>query len=613
MELNRRQFVTSAAAGAALMASASAGLTLPATNAHADDAGAPPRPQFESLPGTNGDLSFMGQKPVVLDEECVETITTDVVIIGGGHAGVQCAKSAAAGGLSVSVIEMMPADDNGDYYMRGQDVGHFNSQWLINQGFGPYNTEEVVMEFAKRAGFCVNIDMIRSYVENSGAMFDEMVALVPEDSTILDPDQINVQQCYENKYPYIRGGYKSWAATAQFRGGILDSEIPFAQNSRLPEFEMLGKHYAESCGAKWYNQYKAVALDQEEAGEDGKPGAVKGVYAKNPDGSYVKFEATKAVALCSGDYGGDGVLAWHFNEAVRNMALLNGVTEDMAADRCSSMMGNPGTGHKLGLWAGGYLDPYFRADMAGGGAGGPLGSTPLIYVNADGKRFMNECQPVSQNPIFRRTNLPEYTIWDANWEEFVKLCGVDHGSPDYGVPEYMEQVREDMAKVLDAGADGFGVRSTCYTEREGSKNICYAANTLEELANMMYGEDEQAKTNFLATMAEYNEMCETGRDWLFDRDPETMIPINTPPFYYYMTDGVPAGNTGLTALSGLMTDEHMNVLWVGDRATTIPGLYAAGNCLGGRYGINYATPCAGNSVGMAMTNGYVLGKYLATL
>lgn len=625
--MNRRQFVaTSAAAvaGALTVAGATSALADEAAPSAAAEeqagseeasaeeggsaagAGAPPRPQFEQKPGTNGDLSFLGEKPQVSEADCVETITADVVIVGGGHAGIQCAKSAAEAGLSVAVIEQLTADENGDYYLRGQDVGHFNSQWLIDQGFGPYDTEEIVQEFAKRSGYCVNMDILRSYVENSGAMFDAMVALVPEDSTILDADQCNVQQCYANEYPYVRGGYKTWAGTAQFRGGILTEEIPFAQNSRLPEFEMLAKHHAEELGAVWYLGHKAVVLEQEQEGAQ-----VTGVFATNGDGEYVKFAANKAVVLAAGDFGGDGVMAWHLCEEVRSMAMLNGVTEEDAAERCASTMGNTGTGHKLGLWAGGYLDPYYRASMAGGGAGGPLGSSPLIYVNAHGKRFMNECQPVAMQALFRRTTLPEYTIWDANWEEFVKLCGVDHGSPDYGVPEYMEQVREDMAKVLDAGAEGYGVRSTCYTEREGSKNICYASETLEGLADLI-GFEGEGKQNFLDTIATYNQMCADGRDTLFGRDADTMIPLDTPPYYYFCTDSCPSGNTGLTSLSGLMTDEHMNVLSVSDKAP-IPGLYAAGNCLGGRYAINYATPCAGNSIGMAMTNGYVLGKYLGEL
>lgn len=48
-----------------------------------------------------------------------------------------------------------------------------------------------------------------------------------------------------------------------------------------------------------------------------------------------------------------------------------------------------------------------------------------------------------------------------------------------------------------------------------------------------------------------------------------------------------------------------------DRSGTIKGLYAAGNCLGQRYGVGYSTPSAGNSIGMAMTHGRVAGKIMA--
>ena len=612
--MNRRQFVAASAAlvGSALAEEAGKDAAEGAQAAQAqggEDASAPDAIQqqktMEAKPGTMGDLSCLGEKPVVTDDECVETIEADVVIVGGGHSGIQCAKSAVEGGLSVVVLEQLEANEDGTYYMRGEDVGHFNSKWLIDQGFGPYDTEEIVMEFAKRCGFCVNLELVRSYVENSGAMFDAMVDLVPADSDILDYGQCNVQQCAAGEYPHVLSGYKTWAGCAQFRGGISEEEIPMASTSRLPEFEFLAKKYAEDLGATWYNGYTAVVLDQAEVG-----GKVSGVYATNPDGQYVKFAANKAVVLAAGDFGGDGKMVWAFCEEVRAMAMLNGVTEDTAAEDCAAMgAGNPGTGHKMGLWAGGYLDPYFRASCEGGGAQGPLGSTPLVYVNAHGKRFMNECLPVSGQAQFRRTTLPVYSIWGGNWEEFVKVCGVDHGSPDWGVPEYLDQVREDMAHVVEAGAEGYPVRSSCYTEREGSRNVCHGAETLEELADMMglEGDDKQA---FLDTIAEYNEMCKEGRDTLFDRDSSAMIPLDTPPFYYYATDRQPQGNTGMACLCGLITDNDMNVLRVSDKQP-IEGLYACGNCLGGRYALTYPTPVAGNTIGQAMTNGFVLGKHLA--
>jgi predicted oxidoreductase len=62
-------------------------------------------------------------------------------------------------------------------------------------------------------------------------------------------------------------------------------------------------------------------------------------------------------------------------------------------------------------------------------------------------------------------------------------------------------------------------------------------------------------------------------------------------------------------LAGLVTDNHLNV--VDSNKDPIAGLYAAGNCLGGRYGYFYPTPIAGNYIGQAMTHGRVLGKLLA--
>jgi predicted oxidoreductase len=66
----------------------------------------------------------------------------------------------------------------------------------------------------------------------------------------------------------------------------------------------------------------------------------------------------------------------------------------------------------------------------------------------------------------------------------------------------------------------------------------------------------------------------------------------------------------MVTMSGLVTDETQNVLnhdW-----EPIEGLYAAGNTLGGRYGFGYSTPFAGNSVGMAMTHGWIAGHQVAS-
>ena len=66
-----------------------------------------------------------------------------------------------------------------------------------------------------------------------------------------------------------------------------------------------------------------------------------------------------------------------------------------------------------------------------------------------------------------------------------------------------------------------------------------------------------------------------------------------------------------TICASLVCDDSNQVLDGDDNP--IEGLYAAGNCLGGRYGFGYSTPFAGNSVGMAMTHGWLAGKTVANL
>jgi predicted oxidoreductase len=45
----------------------------------------------------------------------------------------------------------------------------------------------------------------------------------------------------------------------------------------------------------------------------------------------------------------------------------------------------------------------------------------------------------------------------------------------------------------------------------------------------------------------------------------------------------------------------------------IKGLYAAGNNAGGRYITVYQSPIAGVSIGMAITEGFMLGEMLADM
>jgi hypothetical protein len=201
---------------------------------------------------------------------------------------------------------------------------------------------------------------------------------------------------------------------------------------------------------------------------------------------------------------------------------------------------------------------------------------------------------------------PLYTFTDNRWYDILKMTGADHGTPNCGHVEYFTELKEDVENIPIGSPEGGKCRNCTQTSRAYS--TVYAANTLDELCDLM-GLSGDAKKTALASIARYNELCKTGKDGDFCKDDKLMIAVENPPFYGCVGENTRYSGVGLVALAGLVTDGYLQVL--NTDGEKIPGLWAAGNCLGGRYGANYATPIAGNSVGMAITHGRVAGK-LAT-
>ena len=120
------------------------------------------------------------------------------------------------------------------------------------------------------------------------------------------------------------------------------------------------------------------------------------------------------------------------------------------------------------------------------------------------------------------------------------------------------------------------------------------------------GFSDEAIKEAVASVERYNELCRQGRDTDFDKDEKFLSPIDEPPYIGSFFENERWSGIGLVCFAGLLTDSHLQVL--DGEGKRIPGLWAAGNCLGGRYGVGYVTPIAGNSIGMAITHGRVAGK-----
>ena len=587
----------------------------------------------DGISGYSSPINWLGEAPAIADADIAETKDVDVLILGAGHAGVMASVAAVDGGASVAVIEKK--DEAGfytSYYHRvGEDIGHVNSQWLIDRGFGPYNTGEVVDEFVKRSGGRVNPDIIRLYVENSGPMFDKMVEIyegyedlrkerfgavefeyigenagtVTIDFSDMMSEEMLFNQCQMDmagdEYPLLLGDYKSWPCVAMFQGPVLhDPVVPFV--SALRFFETFMDQYSKDNGAEWYYEHTAVVLTQDDAG------AITGAIVQDTEGNYIKFNAPKVLVAC-GDFSENKEMVWALINEVQEWNERAGQTsEDLGMGGFLQASGRDGYGHKMCSWAGGMIEPTPRPCMGlDFGVTGPWGATPMLMLNANAKRFCNEAAAplVGQNVIRQPKGLLAL-VTDSKYLESIKIAGLEHGGPNFGRGEaWTDDFFGDMENVVDAGAEGYGVRGITVAER--NPGTVYGANTLEELAGYL-GYEGELVDEFVASIEHYNELCYAGVDTDYNKDAKAMIPIDEAPFYGCTGSNSGTQSLGLVTLAGMVTDTNLNVLDA--EGNPIPGLYVAGNTLGGRYGQGYVTPYAGNSIGMALTHGWMAGKIM---
>ena len=363
-------------------------------------------------------------------------------------------------------------------------------------------------------------------------------------------------------------------------------------------YHMWMKHALEKTPNLDIHQAEIVAVDI----RDGKVcGVITGLNG---------YYSCKAVVIATGAFQNCQPMMAEFYSEAKELQAKNGIAAYTSTDIPESGR-DTGIGHRMGCWAGGRMEAGPMASLANVSAPGPFGFAPTLILNRDGKRFMNEADFNAMGNMINRQPKGIYcNLFDANYRDIIARGGTNHGGVDFGQATYVEQWTEDMTHVADAGADGYVVRHGCLTERaDMGKTPVYGAQTLEELAGYL-GYEGEAVDNFVASVERYNGLCEAGKDDDFGKKADFMLPIATPPFYGSVGDSSTQAGTAVS-LGGLVTDATFNVL--GDDDCGIEGLYAIGNCCGGRYALTYPGILAGNSIGMAMTNGYVCGQVVTAL
>jgi fumarate reductase flavoprotein subunit len=525
--------------------------------------------------------------------------TYDVVVVGGGNAGLICASAAAMKGASVAVIESQK--ENNYIPGAGKDVGHVNSQYALSKGAPRINEDELLRELARRNLIRHNPRRASYFVKNSGRVFDWVIRDMGKEWLA---ENCHMMSCPPRPTVLMDvSGWKFFFGTAIFLNSNDNSG-----KEKWPDVMKTNKEKAMAKGAKWFFEHHAEICDIDDSG------AVTGVVVKRSDGKYVRFNARKGVALCAGDFSGNREMVIDILDQLRHEAEAKGDLNLVKAGFGTGLT-RDGSGIKLGIWAGGHIEIGPHSTM---GSGDPGAGVWFMQLDSKGERFYDEAAGTT---LSQPKDNFTVTFNDANWKKVLEMMPPRHGAVDTADETSWPPTLKQLDNVKP-GPEKYSWGKDRFL-RWGIQGTLYCANTIEELLDYMDCWKGDARDKALAEIRRYNKMCEKGVDEDFGKDPRVMkaTMLKDPPFYGTVNKN---GGTGMMAMSGdgaigpgmvtttgLDTDADGRVL--DSDFKPIKGLYAAGNNAGGRFITVYQSPMSGISIGMAITEGCMLGERLAAL
>lgn len=498
---------------------------------------------------STGGWSWETAPEPIADDDITETIEVDIVIVGAGIAGVTAACHASELGASVAVVEKMGFPSS-----RGGHYAAYQSKAMTEAGLTNDPKEEIAQDWMRFCGNRIKDDLVWLFLNRSSEVMDWL-----DD---LSGDDLNIIPIYTH---YAGPQYYEHIGTHVIRGDFPDNENAIS----APVYFMWKK--AEELGAQFYFETPAEQLVKDDSGK------VSAVIAKGEDG-YKKFVGTKAVILATGDISGDEEMIRAYGDPLGLKPAVNAYTPQGA---------NTGDGQKMGMWVGGHMQEYPIPTMIHLIRYCQL-CFGFMYVNTEGKRFMNEdtwIQAKSIKVMEQPGGEYAWSVFDSNWADDVAKS----------IPLGGGQFWDNMSRLVTE--EWTPDSATSMIEQALENGNAVKADTLEELADAM-GVD---KDNFLAEVENYNAMYAAGEDTQFHKRAELLTEIKEGPFY-----ALKFGPSLLVMPGGLEINGDLQV--VDENGDAIPGLYAIGNCSGGRYAVDYPVFINGNSHGSAMTWGYVAAE-----
>lgn len=520
--------------------------------------------------------------PAPIDEsEISETLETEIGIIGLGHAGLAVLRAAAEAGADVVAVEAQAREI---WWTIGHDIGSINSEFTKKQGIPEVDVIEFVNNWQLQTQSKSNPGLVMKFARNSGSALDWYLEPVAQEAL----DKVHMTYWPENEMTIhqLNNGLRYYPGTVQWWERFWkDPTEKNSANNTPGELEIKDISYANLAlvEEKYPNAHAIFGVKGAQLLKDG--GKVVGFVAKKADGAYLKVLASKGVVLAGGGFAGNKEMC---DDLLPQLKANFAPNEDFMAP-----FGRDGSTIQMGVWAGGKLEGEIST-MNFDSMSCPDSIPGPLWVGDDGRRFQNEAFAGPElNGFFmaRARRGKVIAIYDSNYP-----TNILRGFPSHGAFEYDDESQVALKLAEFEASVGKGA--------EGANGF-YCADTIEELASYI-GVDAET---FKATVEQYNTYCENGVDEEFGKDPRFLQPIAQAPFYAHVT--TPSIGFALVTTGGFVTTNDQQVV---DAAyAPIEGLYACGNTCGMRFGSTYITPIPGVSIGMCITLGRELGKYLAAL
>ena len=471
------------------------------------------------------------ESTVTVDEEK----NADVIIVGAGGGGLSAAIEAVKDGAeSVIILEKTSVTGGSMNYTSGSMSG---AETIIQEIDGVEDTKEsYVQDILKNGAGLGNEELIREYVDEDVDAINWLWENGLSDNKFSTDKATGTMSVFAPEHAL-------YSVKRTYKASPDDSE-----NYKCAAHEILDAELAKLDNVTIDFQTTAESLVANSEGQ------VLTVLAKNGDGKTVSYTANKGIIMATGGYSGNLKMMGTFT-TYGGEYLPGGAS---TADGYGIYMMQEVGANINEEWMS-YI-PTFPMGLDTGNGPGKIAPTYLwktggICVNKEGNRFVNETESAVE---VRETALEEQT---------------DAIQYDIFTDKIIADAEELNASVF---------WTYYYAPEKPYNQYVVSADSIEELAEKIGVPADSLKT----TIEKYNECVETQTTDEFGRE-YTEDSLNT---YNVAINKVEGDKYYAVALKALcvMTLGGVEINTKGQVVDTegnaIPGLYAAGECVGGIWG-----------------------------